>query len=143
MDEQRLCDAGMAGAREQQPTPPSALLSATTRLMHFVAKYLPEGMEEAVAAAIKHAMSAFSGNLSDRLLLCACLGSLCHAVDNHNISSQQTLDVIQRQGIHDAIFTTLAQVMQVWSHIISVCIFSVTRALLPAYGELGFWGSPA
>lgn len=108
--EQCLCAAGKASTpppKEAEGEGPSDVLRAAARVLHFVVsgeKGLQAviGLENTFMSAFEHAMSVFSDNLPDRMLLCACLGAFEHG------------DVITRkEKTDDAIFTTLEQVMQV------------------------------
>lgn len=117
---QLLCGAGMASAAGNAP---SALLRATTKVLHFaVARYdMAARSEEAFAAAVSRAMAAFANSLSDQMLMCACLGALNSAAEFYDNSCSQVLDAMERKGMYDAVFTTLQQVMQVKLSSVGVC----------------------
>lgn len=98
---------------------PSASLRATTRVLHLVMAGFQtgEGPYEGFASAFACAISAFSDRLSDKLMLCACLGALSFQAEVRNckVCSKFIIELTLKSS-HDAIFSTLDQVMQVtWS----------------------------
>ena len=96
---------------------PSALLSAATRLLHYVVRcQKTPGMDEGFATAMKRALSACSENLSTKMMLCACLGGLSLQADNNKKHNTQAS--MFTQDNYDAIFTALEQVMEVPSSVI-------------------------
>lgn len=112
--------------------PPSALLTATTRVLHFVMPRLgyskhASDMEVLFITALGGAMSTFSDSLPDKLLLCACLAALDAeaAVQKAGLNvrlsgCKQTLMKGEDTGILHLIATTLDQAMQV-GHICHCC----------------------
>lgn len=99
------------------PVAPSALLSASTKMLHLIVAGFEDvgGLDSLFIAAFERAMSVFADSLSHRLMLCVCLGTLSAKADMPNGSkvSKMLMKSVKLKGLHDAIFTTLQQVMQV------------------------------
>lgn len=100
----------------------------TTHVLHFAVARIrnPLGIEGALAEAIMTAMSVFSDKLFDRVLLCACIGALDNEAEGNNKVCKTVMKSIKACSGHDAIFTTLEEVMQVWSstmllHLVNGC----------------------
>lgn len=94
---------------------PLALLKAITRILPFVASSFGkvEGLEEAFVAAFHCAMDMFSDSLSDKMWLCACLGAISAESMLGCQVCKAIMASVRRKGLHDSIYTTLAEVMQV------------------------------
>lgn len=108
--EQRLSLAGVESA-------PSPLLTATTKVLHFVVaqfKTAP-GLEDLFTTSVSRAMSSFADSLPDKLMLCACLGSLHHETECNNQVCSKIMNLVRHRQVHGAIFNTLLEVMQVQS----------------------------
>lgn len=124
--EQQHCVAGLqchlelggVGYGHAATPPPSALLRATIRVLHSVVtgSGTGRGPPEGLAAALELAISVFADEirLSDQMMLCASLGALSvqGEVLNHKTCCK-IITALTVKGSHDAIFTTLDDVMQV------------------------------
>lgn len=101
----RLCAAGMESSASQPGNP---------RLLHFAVARLgnADGLEENLAAAIRKTMS-FSDELFDKALLCAFIGALDHEAECNSKVCKTVMKSVKQWGLHDAIFTTLEEIMQV------------------------------
>ena len=101
------------------PAAPSALLTATARLLHFARHEDLGGVDVLFIAAFETAMFALSDSLADRMMLCACLGAL----DSSSKKCDTIMESVKLKGLPDAIFTTLEQaVMQVQPSFISIMV---------------------
>ena len=70
-------------------------------------------------AAFQRAVSSFADSLTERMLLCACLGALHFEGGVHcNGHCYNIMGLFIAKRLDDAVFTTLQQVMQVHSQII-------------------------
>ena len=99
------------------------LLRAATGVMHLVVGNIKidDILGKHFPTAIEHAMSVFSDSLSDKMLVCACLGALSikgEVLKNADAVCQAIVKLSKLKGLHDAIFTTLEQVMQACSHVL-------------------------
>lgn len=114
--EQFLCLAGTESAGEG---PPSALLSATTKTLHFVVTRFKTvvGLEDLFTTSLCRALSLFADSLPDKLMLCACLGALHYETECNNQVCSKILSLVSHREIYGAIFNTLLDVMQVQSSI--------------------------
>lgn len=103
-------------------SPPSALLTATTVILHnVVARFkTASGLEEHFASALKRAWSAFADSLPDTLMLCACLGALHHESECNNEVCSKIMELVRHQGLHEAILTAMVKVMQVQSSLMAM-----------------------
>lgn len=106
------CLAGMESAND---TPPSALLTATTTIMHnVVARFkTASGLEELFTTSLSRAWSAFADSLPDKLMLCACLGALHHELECNSKVCSKIMDLGRHRGLHELILNTLEEVVQV------------------------------
>ena len=95
----------------------SALLRGSTRVLHYAVARLADvdRIEENLAAAIRKAMALFADELFDRIMLCAFIGGLDHGAECNSKVCKTVMKSVKQWGIHDAIFTTLEEVMQVLS----------------------------
>ena len=100
---------------------PSAVLTAATRVLHFVMPQLEHSkhtgdVEVLFSTAFAAAMSAFSDSLPDKLLLCACLGALdaeAALQKKGYLRGKQILIMGHRTDMFELIAHTLEQAMQV------------------------------
>lgn len=112
------------------PAAPSALLTATTRLLHWVMPGLEfvehtGEMEIMFSTSCGNAMSAFSDSLPDKLWLCACFGAIDAKATEEKQGPpgcKQIMMLGRRTGILDLIATTLEQAMQV-GHMCHCCTY--------------------
>ena len=100
--------------------PAVALLRATTRVLHFVVPKLGNvnNLDELFTESFHCAMTALADSLSDRLLLCASLGALnvdagLYPSEVQNKVCSEILKMVRLKGLHEAIFITLDEAMQV------------------------------
>lgn len=65
-------------AAKFQGQPALAMLKATTKLLHFVMPRIGsiKNLDKLFTESVWLAMTALADNLSDRLMLCACLGAI-------------------------------------------------------------------
>lgn len=124
---EQICGAGEVGmlskAEAMKPAAPSELLQAATSVLHlFLGSIkIEDNLAEQLPTALEHAMSALSDSLSDKMLVCAALGVLSskgEAVKYGEAVCQVIVKLCKHNGLHDAIFVTLEQVMQVCSHVL-------------------------
>lgn len=90
--EQRLSLAGVESADE---APPSPLLTATTKVLHFVAP----GLEDLFTTSVSRAMSSFADSLPDKLMLCACLGSLHYETECNNQVCSKIMNLVRHMEL--------------------------------------------
>ena len=112
------------------------LLRATTRVLHFVVPRFGkvDKLDELFTESFRCAMTALADSLSDRLMLCACLGALSvggriYPCEVENKVCSMILKMVRLKGLHEAIFITLDEVMKV--------LWSVMVPLSPAHAQLG------
>lgn len=110
--EQWLCPVGL---EVDKGFPPSALLTATTSVLHFVVTRfkMESRLENLFSPSLCQAWSAFADSLPDKMMLCACLGALHHEMECNNEVCTKTMDLVKREGMHEAIFKALVEVAQV------------------------------
>ena len=121
-----LMFAGLSSeAAKSQGRPACAVLRATTKLLHFAMPKVEKAdhLNELFTESVRSAMTALADSLSDRVMLCACLGAL-NAHDDigpperRNKVCSLITKKVRLKGLHEAIFTMLDQVMQVmWGSI--------------------------
>lgn len=99
--------------------PTSALLRVTTSVLHFVVAGQETvdvlGDPESFTTAVEMALTAFTDSMPDRMLLCACLGAL-HTQGQvlNNRKYRMTLQLVKLTDLHEALFTTMEEVTQVY-----------------------------
>ena len=94
---------------------PLALLRAIIRILPFVASNFEkvEGLEPPFVAAFGFATEVFSDSLSDKMWLCACLGAFSAESIRGCKVCRAIMESVRRAGLHDFIYTTLEEVMEV------------------------------
>ena len=124
---EQICGAGEAGmlskAEAMKLAAPSELLKAATGVLHLVLGSIKteNSLAEQFPIALEHAMSALSDSLSDKMLVCAALGVLSTKGEVVKYGDAVCLVIVKlckHNGLHDTIFVTLEQVMQVCSHVL-------------------------
>ena len=112
--EQQPCVAGKesaaAQAEENGPPAPSALLTATTRVLHLVAGKV-DGSGEQFKAAWRSAMFASANSVLNQLWLCAGLGALPFKTEKLAYNRENIIMVSGHN--QDLVLSVLEQVVQV------------------------------
>lgn len=105
----------LAGLEVANGFPPTPLLTATTSLLHFVVTRfkMESSLEDLFAPSLCQAWAVFADSLPDKMMLCACLGSLHHEMECDNEVCTKTMDLVRHEGMHEAIFKALVEVTQV------------------------------
>lgn len=90
----------------------------TIGILPFTAARLGEANVREATLAIQKAMALCSDSLYYRILLCAFIGALDHEAECSSKTCKTMMKLVKQLSIHNAIFTTLEEIMQVWSSII-------------------------
>ena len=87
----------------------------TTHVLHFAVDRLGDshGIEDVLAAATGKAMCLFQEDLFLKTMLCAFIGALDHRAGLNSKACKSVMISVKQWGLHDAIFTTLEEIMQV------------------------------
>lgn len=95
---------------------------------------MESSLEDLFTPSLCQAWSAFADSLPDKMMLCACLGALHHEMECNNEVCSKTMDLVRHEGMHEAIFKALAEVVQVQvqsSGMVMDCNNSVMSAVEP------------
>ena len=120
--------------------PPLALLRATAKLLHIFVPNVESvnNLDKFFTDCFQLAMTALADSLSDRVMLCACLGAVsAHGDIGPSESQNKVCSLIMKKvrlkGLHEAMFTALDQIMQVmW------CLIRPMSLNGPAHAQLGW-----